>query len=83
MDAAMRGRTTQGRFIPETMDVDVAVERIYLSTAIVSGFQAIQPEDAMHDRGLGLALPDGTDRFAAAKYCSDKTTNLFGDAMKA
>ena len=53
------------------MYIYIAAERIDLATPVESRFQAIEPEDAMGDAGVGKALPSVTDRLAGGKDGAD------------
>src|SRR5262245_15414272 len=80
----MRGRSTEGRFISEPMDVNIATITIDRSAAIEAALQTFQPKNAMHDSGVGLSLPGQARHLPAAKNGADRLAapDLFRDAVQ-
>ena len=64
-------RAPEGQFVSVTVNIDVAPERIDGSAAIEPRFQALQPQDAMHNRAFRLALPGKPDRLPPSEHGSD------------
>src|SRR5258706_14128671 len=85
MNATGRLWTTQRGLVTETMDVNVAAERINAAAAIVSRLQSFEPEDPMHHAGVGLPAPRQPNGLPASKDCPNRMTaaHLQGNPMEA
>ncbi len=85
VNATMGGGAAQGGFIGEPMDVDEAAAGIDVTPLVESRFQAIEPEDAMGDGGLGQAVPGETDGHTGAEGGSHgpALTDFGTDSVKA
>src|SRR5262245_50103375 len=57
MNAAVRGGTSDAWFFAGAVDVDVALKRIVSLPFVETRFQSFHPENAMSDKGVGIAVP--------------------------
>ena len=49
MNAAVRRRTAQRRFVASAVNVNVTIMRIYIAAAIEAGFKSFEPQNARGD----------------------------------
>ncbi len=85
MDAAAGGRLADGGLVAGAVDVDVASVGIHVAAAVESGLEAVQPQNARGDFGIGQAFPGVTNWLAGFERGSGRpaAADFFGDAVQA
>ena len=84
VDAPMRRRAAKGRFIRETVDVNITSVCVHVAASVEARFQALQPENAMRDHGRWPSFPRETDHLTSAEHSADRPagTDLLSDTMQ-
>ncbi len=76
MNTTVGLRAAQGRLVAEPVQIDVAAARVHIAATIVACLQPFEPKDAVHDGGIGPALPGEADGLAlfSARPCQARPT---------
>ena len=84
MNAADCSRLANARLVGGTMNVNITGVRVHVSTAIETGFESFEPQNARGDFGVWHSLPGIANWPATFKNRSRRpaAANLFHNSMQ-